>query len=159
MLQEVIALVYTANGVLVSLVYLPQLHTVWNDRTGAQSGSLLTWSLFSLSSMVALLYGVLVRIQGEGGMLSGRDRRFDVGCLLVLVLLPLSHAGSHDAQPVEHVLPLHLKAFEASFEVLNTLLEGCGFLTATKDQGGGASGAASGGPENSKSLVKSQVLY
>jgi uncharacterized protein with PQ loop repeat len=65
MLQEVIALVYSANGVLVSLIYLPQLHTVWNDRTGAQAGSLLTWSLFSLSSVVALLYGVLVLHDGR----------------------------------------------------------------------------------------------
>ena len=65
MLQEVIAFVYTANGVLVSLIYLPQLHTVWNDRTGAQGGSLLTWSLFSLSSVVALLYGVLVLHDGR----------------------------------------------------------------------------------------------
>jgi uncharacterized protein with PQ loop repeat len=65
MLQEVIAFVYTANGVLVSLIYLPQLHTVWNDRTGAQAGSLLTWSLFSVSSVVALLYGVLVLHDGR----------------------------------------------------------------------------------------------
>jgi uncharacterized protein with PQ loop repeat len=65
MLQEVIALAYTANGALVSLIYLPQLHAVWNDRTGEQSGSLLTWSLFSLSSVVALLYGVLVLHDGR----------------------------------------------------------------------------------------------
>ena len=65
MLQEVIALAYGANGVLVSLLYLPQLHTVWNDRTGAQAGSLLTWTLFSLSSMVALLYGGLVLHDGR----------------------------------------------------------------------------------------------
>jgi len=65
MLQEVIALVYSANGVLVSLIYLPQIHTVWNDRTGAQAGSLLTWTLFSVSSMVALLYGVLVLHDGR----------------------------------------------------------------------------------------------
>jgi uncharacterized protein with PQ loop repeat len=71
MLQEVIAFVYSANGVLVSLVYLPQLHTVWNDRTGAQAGSLLTWSLFSLSSMVALLYGVLVLHDGRMVLAAG----------------------------------------------------------------------------------------
>jgi uncharacterized protein with PQ loop repeat len=65
MLQEVVAFVYSANGVLVSLIYLPQLHTVWNDRTGEQAGSLLTWSLFSLSSVVALLYGVLVLHDGR----------------------------------------------------------------------------------------------
>jgi uncharacterized protein with PQ loop repeat len=65
MLQEVVALVYTANGALVSLIYLPQLHSVWNDRTGARAGSLLTWSLFSLSSVVALLYGVLVVHDGR----------------------------------------------------------------------------------------------
>jgi uncharacterized protein with PQ loop repeat len=65
MLQEVIAIVYSANGVLVSLIYLPQLRSVWNDRTGAQCGSLLTWSLFSLSSLVALLYGVLVLHDGR----------------------------------------------------------------------------------------------
>ncbi|HTS54190.1 MAG TPA: hypothetical protein VMH26_13025 [Burkholderiales bacterium] len=65
MLQEVIALVYSANGVLVSLLYLPQLHTVWNDRTGVRSGSLLTWTLFSVSSVVALLYGVVVLHDGR----------------------------------------------------------------------------------------------
>ena len=51
MLQEVITFVYSANGVLVSLI--------------AQAGSLLTWSLFSLSSVVALLYGVLVLHDGR----------------------------------------------------------------------------------------------
>jgi uncharacterized protein with PQ loop repeat len=71
MLQEVIAFVYSANGVLVSLIYLPQLHTVWNDRTGAQAGSLLTWSLFSLSSVVALLYGVLVLHDGRMVLAAG----------------------------------------------------------------------------------------
>jgi hypothetical protein len=57
--------------VLVSLIYLPQLRTVWNDRTGVQCGSLLTWSLFSLSSLVALLYGVLVLHDGRMVLAAG----------------------------------------------------------------------------------------
>ena len=60
LLHQVLAAVYSANGVLVSLVYLPQIRAAWIDRTGTQAGSLLTWSLFALSSGVTVLYGWLV---------------------------------------------------------------------------------------------------
>ena len=60
LLHHVLAALYSANGVLVSLVYLPQIRAAWNDKTGTQAGSLLTWSLFALSSGVTVLYGWLV---------------------------------------------------------------------------------------------------
>lgn len=60
LLHQVLAALYSANGVLVSLVYLPQIRAAWIDKTGTQAGSLLTWSLFAVSSGVTVLYGWLV---------------------------------------------------------------------------------------------------
>jgi len=85
MLQDVIELAYGANGVLASLVYLPQLHSVWNDRTGAQRISLLTWSLFSLSSMVALLYGFMVLHDGRMVFTAGSSTAGSLSVLGVAV--------------------------------------------------------------------------
>ena len=60
MLNQVLTTVYSANGLLAALVYLPQIRAIWNDASGAKSISLLTWSVFATSSTVTLLYGWLV---------------------------------------------------------------------------------------------------
>ncbi len=60
MLNQVLTTVYSANGLLAALVYLPQIRRIWNDAHGAQSICLLTWSVWSTSSTVTLLYGWLV---------------------------------------------------------------------------------------------------
>jgi len=60
MLNEVLTAVYSANGLLVALVYLPQIRAIWNDASGARSISLLTWGVWTTSSCVTLLYAWLV---------------------------------------------------------------------------------------------------
>jgi len=60
MLNQVLTTVYSANGLLVALVYLPQVRAIWNDASGAKSISLLTWSVWVTTSTVTFLYGWLV---------------------------------------------------------------------------------------------------
>jgi uncharacterized protein with PQ loop repeat len=60
MFNQVLTTVYSANGLLAALVYLPQIRAIWNDASGAKSVSLLTWSVWATSSSVTLLYGWLV---------------------------------------------------------------------------------------------------
>ena len=64
MWNQVLTTVYSANGLLVALVYLPQIRAIWNDPSGARSISLLTWSVWATSSCVTLLYGWLVLRDG-----------------------------------------------------------------------------------------------
>lgn len=64
MLNQVLTTVYSANGLLMALVYLPQIRAIWNDASGARSISLLTWSVWAASSCVTLLYGWLVLRDG-----------------------------------------------------------------------------------------------
>jgi hypothetical protein len=57
MLNQVLTTVYSANGLLAALVYLPQIRAIWNDASGAKSISLVTWSVWATTSTVTFLYG------------------------------------------------------------------------------------------------------
>jgi uncharacterized protein with PQ loop repeat len=57
MLNQVLTTVYSANGLIAALVYLPQIRAIWNDASGAKSISLVTWSVWATTSTVTFLYG------------------------------------------------------------------------------------------------------
>ena len=46
------------------LTYVPQVMAVWRCTDGARSVSLLTWGSWTLSHVMAVLYGLLVVVDG-----------------------------------------------------------------------------------------------
>lgn len=60
MLVEAVSGLYMASCTVFVLSYVPQILAVMRCRDGAQSTSLLTWALWTLSSAIALAYGLFV---------------------------------------------------------------------------------------------------
>lgn len=76
----VVSLLYAVFGVVLVGAYIPQLLSVWRSRTGAADVSLLTWSVWSASATVTLLYAGLVARHFEFVLVSVGNL---VGCYAV----------------------------------------------------------------------------
>jgi CBS domain containing-hemolysin-like protein len=53
-------LVYAVSGGIVIAAYLPQVRAAWGSVTGAHDVSLTTWSVWTGTSLVSLLYAHFV---------------------------------------------------------------------------------------------------
>lgn len=60
MLVEAVSGLYMASCTVFVLSYVPQILAVLRCRDGAQSTSLLTWALWTVSSAIAVAYGLFV---------------------------------------------------------------------------------------------------
>ena len=56
----IVSALYAVFGVVLVAAYFPQLLSVWRSRTGAADVSLGTWSIWSVSATVSLLYAAFV---------------------------------------------------------------------------------------------------
>jgi hypothetical protein len=81
MLNQLLTTMYSANALLVALVYVPQIRAIWNDPAGARAISLLTWSVWSSSSCVTFLYGWLVLRDGPMMIAAAASASGSVGVL------------------------------------------------------------------------------
>ena len=58
--MEVIQFLYLGAGIVFSLAFVPQIINLCKDKSGAVSVSITTWGLFSICSVITLLYAVQV---------------------------------------------------------------------------------------------------
>jgi hypothetical protein len=54
--MDIITLLYTLSGVMFGAAFIPQIKTLLHDKTGAVSISISTWMMFTVCSMITLLY-------------------------------------------------------------------------------------------------------
>lgn len=54
--MDTITLLYSANGLIFGAAFLPQIMTLIKDKSGAASTTLSTWCMFSVCSLVTLIY-------------------------------------------------------------------------------------------------------
>ncbi len=54
--MDTVTLLYTSNGMVFGAAFLPQIVTLIKDRSGAVSMNLATWGLFTLCSLITLVY-------------------------------------------------------------------------------------------------------
>ncbi|MDZ5457578.1 hypothetical protein [Azohydromonas lata] len=81
---ELVSVLYAVFGAVLVAAYIPQLWSVWRSRTGAADVSLLTWSIWSTSATVTLLYAALVARNAEFVLVSTGNL---VGCYAVTSLI------------------------------------------------------------------------
>jgi lipid-A-disaccharide synthase-like uncharacterized protein len=54
--MDTITFLYTVSGFIFGAAFIPQIKTLLHDKTGAVSISISTWIMFTLCSMITLLY-------------------------------------------------------------------------------------------------------
>ena len=60
MVNDVVSGLYVASCTIFIFSYVPQIVAVARCRHGAKSTSLITWGLWTVSSAIALAYGIVV---------------------------------------------------------------------------------------------------
>ncbi|USN92524.1 MAG: hypothetical protein H6782_01775 [Candidatus Nomurabacteria bacterium] len=57
---ELITWLYAGNGVIALLAYLPQIKKLVTENSRAVNFSILSWSMWTYSNLVAVLYAIFV---------------------------------------------------------------------------------------------------
>jgi uncharacterized protein with PQ loop repeat len=91
--------IYAVTGPAMSLAYLPQIYSVYRDQMGAQSISLFTWFLWTLSLGITSLYGLLVV---KNYLFFLASLMSFVGCLLVFIIASLRRIQYLKSQGISH---------------------------------------------------------
>jgi uncharacterized protein with PQ loop repeat len=56
--MDILSALYVMVGFVFTIAFIPQLRTLWRDRTGAASVSISTWAMFSACNVITLLYAI-----------------------------------------------------------------------------------------------------
>lgn len=56
--MTILSTLYLAAGIMCALAFLPQIRTLWRDRTGAASTNIASWAMFSACNVVTLVYAI-----------------------------------------------------------------------------------------------------
>ncbi|MFZ4124786.1 MAG: hypothetical protein ACOYJ2_01780 [Rickettsiales bacterium] len=56
--MDILTTLYVAAGMGFAIAFIPQIITLWRDKTGAASINLSTWAMFAACSAITLLYAI-----------------------------------------------------------------------------------------------------
>ncbi len=56
--MTILSALYVAASLVFALAYVPQIRTLWRDRSGAVSTNLASWAMFSAANIITFLYAL-----------------------------------------------------------------------------------------------------
>lgn len=89
-----LAALYSLTGFVMAAAYVPQIFALYRTRGAARSVSLLTWSVWTVSFAIMLLYSGSV---GDGPAVFFATANF-LGCASVTALAALKRRGAPGRQ-------------------------------------------------------------
>lgn len=58
-IEKTLTILYAIDSFVLVAMYWPQIKTAWEDQTGCQTISLLTWGVWTVSSLITLFYAII----------------------------------------------------------------------------------------------------
>lgn len=85
-------LVYLLSGIVFGLAYIPQIITLWHDRTGAVAMSISSRAIYAACNLIGLIYAVIINGDIYFVLFSFIAT---LGCLAILLLAVMRRLELH----------------------------------------------------------------